>query len=82
MILKLQQIVRITRQVGSIRDRRVIINRTTASYLGEDGQEYRKTFESKGEPVVPKVGNHENINHLKYQYEIKGKKNRDYKKSH
>ena len=87
MILKLEQTIKTTKNIGSIRDRRVKINRTTASYRGEDGHEYRKCFESKKEPVVPLRGTHETLNRVKYQYEIKKtrkneKKSRNNKKNH
>jgi len=49
-------------------DHRRKINLVIASYRGEDGYEYRKAFESYGEPTVPKAGDNSEISKLKIQY--------------
>jgi len=67
--LRLVEIIRESKNLGSCRDRRVRINRTLAEYKGDDGETYRKAFESKGTPIVPKFGSHETLNNLKYQYQ-------------
>jgi hypothetical protein len=33
-----------------------MVNAVTAEYRGEDGNAYRKTFESYGDPIVPSHG--------------------------
>lgn len=49
-------------------DSRFIVNRVIATYIGEDGYEYGKAFESHGEPIVPQQGTHKELNALKIQY--------------
>ena len=48
------------RQVFS--DNRFHVTRTIATYIGEDGYEYGKAFESKGTPIVPQRGTHKELN--------------------
>ena len=43
-------------------DNRFRVTRTIATYIGEDGYEYGKAFESKGTPVVPNRGTHKELN--------------------
>ncbi len=49
-------------------DRRRKVNRVLAAYRGEDGQEYRKSFTSYREPVVPPSGTHDELNARKEQF--------------
>jgi len=43
-------------------------NSVIASYYGDDGFEYRKRFLSYGEPIVPELGTHKELNLLGKQY--------------
>lgn len=49
-------------------DGRRKVNRVIASYIGQDGFEYRKGFASYGEPIVPKQGTHKELNRLQEQF--------------
>ncbi len=55
MNLTLQRIVKTAKQRSYVDNRR-IVNAITAEYRGEDGNAYRKTFESYGAPIVPSHG--------------------------
>ena len=55
MQLQLIKIVKTARQRSYVDNRRMV-NAVTAEYRGEDGNAYRKTFESYGEPIVPTFG--------------------------
>jgi hypothetical protein len=55
MQLQLVKIVKTAKQRSYVDNRRMV-NAVTAEYLGEDGNAYRKTFESYGEPIVPTLG--------------------------
>ena len=55
MNLTFQKIVKEARQRSYVDNRR-IVNVITADYRGDDGHEYRKTFESYGAPDVPSHG--------------------------
>ena len=55
MNLTLQRIVKTAKQRSYVDNRR-IVNVITAEYRGEDGNAYRKTFESYETPVVPSHG--------------------------
>ncbi len=55
MNLTLQRIVKTARQRSYVDNRR-IVNVITAEYRGEDGNAYRKAFESYGTPIVPAHG--------------------------
>ena len=69
MILTLMGIVKTTDGVeSSSRDGRFKIIKITASYRGDDGHEYRKSFEGKDYPVVPERGTHDELNKVKFQY--------------
>jgi len=68
MILTFESTVTAEINVKSWKDNRIKVNRTIASYRGEDGYEYRKSFESKCVPKVPSQGTHQELNNLKYQY--------------
>jgi len=68
MTLYLTHIVKIEEDTRSVKDRRFKVKSIIASYTGEDNQEYRKRFEAKGEPKVPKTGTHEYLNNLRKQY--------------
>ena len=50
------KIVRKEVHVRSAFDRRVFVTRYVCEYRGEDGEEYRKSFEAKGTPTVPERG--------------------------
>lgn len=52
----------------SIGDQRRRVNYVLASYFGDDGHEYRKSFESYGVPIVPDRGTHAELNKLKRQW--------------
>lgn len=67
--LTLRAIVSRTEGQRSFDDGRFRVIRVMASYFGEDGHEYRKSFESKGiEPTVPLYGTHKELNDLTIQY--------------
>jgi hypothetical protein len=68
MNLKLISIIRREEKRRASGDRRRKINRVVASYRGDDGFEYRKSFESYGEPIVPESGENSEITKLKIQY--------------
>lgn len=68
MVLTFEATVTAEINVSSWKDGRIKVNRTIASYRGEDGYEYRKSFESKGTPKVPNQGTHQELNNLKYQW--------------
>ena len=55
MQLQLIKIVKTARQRSYVDNRRMV-NAVTAEYRGEDGNAYRKTFESYGDPIVPSFG--------------------------
>jgi hypothetical protein len=55
MNLQLVRIIKETKQRSYVDNRRMV-NTITAEYRGEDGGEYRKTFESYGVPLVPTSG--------------------------
>jgi hypothetical protein len=65
-ILQLGEIVKKDSKVRSSKDERRLVNKTIASYYLK-GEEYRKSFESYDEPVVPKSGTHKELNDMKYQ---------------
>lgn len=62
MNLRLIRIVRQSYKEMSLTDGRRRVNVTLASYQGDDGHEYRKSFESYDEPYVPESGTHETLN--------------------
>jgi hypothetical protein len=68
MNLFLNNIVRREEDTRSNKDRRFKVIKIIASYTGEDNQEYRKSFESKTEPIIPERGTHEQLNKIKIQY--------------
>ena len=43
-------------------DMRRKLNYVVVSYLGTDGHEYRKSFESYSDPEIPDMGTHPEIN--------------------
>lgn len=60
MMLTLERIVSRERRRSFIDNRR-LVHYWVASYRGEDGYEYRKSFESYNEPNVPKRGENKDI---------------------
>lgn len=68
MILRLRGIVSTDEKQSAIADNRRKITRVIVSYFGEDGHEYRKSFEAYGAPVVPESGTHKQLNALKEQW--------------
>jgi hypothetical protein len=68
MNLKLIAIIRREEKHRASGDRRRKINHVVASYRGDDGFEYRKSFESYGEPIVPESGDNSEITKFKIQY--------------
>jgi hypothetical protein len=69
MTLTLLRIVHHNEKHVSVKDQRRRVNYVLAAYRGEDGHEYRKGFESYGEPVVPESGTHDSLNAMKRQWE-------------
>lgn len=68
MNLRLIKIIKTEHKVPSSKDRRRKVTRVTASYYGDDGHEYRKSFEkSAGLPIVPEYGSNEEITGKRYQ---------------
>ena len=72
-ILTLKGIVKEEFDVKSNKDKRVRVNRTLAEYEDANGDIYRKAFESKGKPNVPKSGTNKELNSQKTQYGEKPK---------
>jgi hypothetical protein len=68
MKLEIIGIIRREEKHRSFGDRRRKVNHVTASYLGQDGLEYRKSFESYSDPIVPTSGSNAEITKLKIQY--------------
>ena len=68
MQLKLSHIVRKEQKHHCINDERRKTNYILASYIGDDGQEYRKSFESYYTPFVPEQGENKEISKLSIQY--------------
>lgn len=66
--LTLSHIVKREEKKSSRVDQRRKLTRVTASYTGDDGHEYRKSFESYGEPIVPDSGTHQSLNQLERQW--------------
>ena len=67
MKLILVRIVKESRQ-RAYSDNRRVVNVTTAEYRGEDGGEYRKTFESYSIPIVPESGDNKALTGLRVQW--------------
>ena len=67
MKLQLVGIVKESRQRSYVDNRRVV-NTITAEYRGEDGGEYRKTFESYGIPIVPESGDNKALTSQRIQW--------------
>jgi len=55
MNLQLVKIVKTAKQRSYVDNRR-IVNAVTAEYRGDDGNSYRKAFESYGALIVPTFG--------------------------
>ena len=68
MNLTLSHIVSRKESHRAFGDRRRRVISIVASYQGDDGYEYRKSFESYLEPKVPTSGTHEALNLLKSQW--------------
>ena len=68
MHLTLSHIVKREEKHRSFADKRRKITCVIASYIGEDGHEYRKSFESYDDPAIPKSGKNSEISTLKIQY--------------
>ena len=66
-MLTLCGIVRREEKKRLSQDERRKMNYVLASYRDADGFEYRKSFSSYGEPVVPKQGTHKELNALEVQ---------------
>lgn len=71
-LLRLWHIVERTEKHVSIGDNRRKVNYVLAAYLDDVNQEYRKSFESYNEPIVPNSGTHTQLNSLQYQWKSKG----------
>jgi hypothetical protein len=68
MILFRETTVRREVKHRSVNDQRRRVNYVLVSYRGTDGFEYRKAFESYGEPTIPNSGTHRELNALAIQY--------------
>ena len=68
MLLTLDDIIERQEKHRCISDERRRTIYVLASYIGEDGYEYRKSFESYNDPVVPKIGTHKELNGLAIQF--------------
>lgn len=68
MYLRFNYIVNVNENTRSCGDRRFKITSVIVSYIGDDGQEYRKRFEAKGMPIIPKMATHTELNALKKQF--------------
>jgi len=68
MKLEMIEIIRREEKHRAFGDRRRKVTHVIASYRGQDGFEYRKSFESYGEPIVPTSGSNAEITKLKIQY--------------
>lgn len=68
MKLYLNHIVSVRDDIRSFHDMRFKVTRTIVSYRAENGEEYRKSFEAKGDAIIPKEGTHDELNKLKVQY--------------
>jgi hypothetical protein len=67
IILTFSHIVRREKK-QSHRDRRRQLNVVLVSYRGEDGNEYRKAFESYEEPEIPRFGENRALTLLQKQW--------------
>lgn len=70
MILTLAGIVERSEKHRCVMDERRRTNFVLASYLGEDGHEYRKGFESYSSPIVLERGTHAELNALSLQFKV------------
>lgn len=68
MLLRLKAIVKTEHGRLDYTDQRRKLNSTIAAYYGEDGHEYRKSFEAYGVPIVPEQGTHKELNAKQKQY--------------
>jgi hypothetical protein len=68
MLLSLRGVIRREKKHCPITDNRRRLNYVLAEYVGDDGHEYRKSFSSYSEPIVPPSGNHEYLNSFAIQY--------------
>lgn len=67
-VLILTHVVRCEEKAEVQSDRRRRVNYVLVAYRGADGSEYRKSFASYGEPVVPQSGTHSSLAALKEQW--------------
>lgn len=67
-ILTLRAIVKREYKATPSKDRRRKMNRVIASYFDDQGNEYRKSFESYSDPIVPERGTHVELNRLAKQW--------------
>ncbi len=67
-ILRLQRIVRTEQKYKDIQDQRRRVNFVLAEYRDAEGYEYRKSFESYNDPIVPERGTHKELNILARQF--------------
>ena len=68
MKLMLVDIVRRGQKHRLSQDERSKVNYVIASYRDKDGIEYRKSFSSYGEPVIPQEGTHAELNKMEVQF--------------
>lgn len=67
-MLQLIRVIRTETKRVSVQDQRRRVNYVLAEYRDAEGYEYRKSFESYGDPVVPESGDHKQLNALARQY--------------
>ncbi len=68
MKLTFRDIVRTIYHDAPMADQRRRLTVVTVAYQGDDGEEYRKVFESYGYPEIPKSGTHKEINSKRKQW--------------
>lgn len=67
-VLVLHKIIKREHKVVPSKDRRRRLNRVVAAYFDSEGNEYRKSFESYSDPLVPERGSHVELNRLAKQW--------------
>ena len=67
--LQLNRIIRREQKHVCIADQRRRVNYVLADYRDSEGNEYRKSFESYDDPIVPESGTHSELNKMARQFE-------------
>jgi hypothetical protein len=68
MRLYLTGIVRVEYNVRSNIDQRYRVDRYIVNYRDTEGNDYRKSFESRKTPNIPETGTHKTLNALQRQW--------------